>query len=182
MNAETFNSLHPVGTPVFAYPGARPEDIPSARRIVTRTRSKAQSVGLDREGVVWVEDHGAYIALSHVDVVPESVWAAAKEAEAVAAKKEQANLRAELDSYEVMNPQQCRAGKHADWLVDSEYAHACPWCQVEQLKAERDALQQRLNQAAMTRTWRNEDGKKFVFVEDIAPALLGIEPKSEATS
>jgi hypothetical protein len=80
VNAETFNSLHPVGTPVFAYPGARPEDIPSARRIVTRTSHKAQSVGLDRDGVVWVEDHGAYIALSHVDVVPESVWAAAKEA------------------------------------------------------------------------------------------------------
>lgn len=80
MNAETFNALYPVGTPVFAYPGARPEAIPSARRIVTRTRTEAKSVGLDREGVVWVEDHGAYIALSHVDVAPEGEWAAAKEA------------------------------------------------------------------------------------------------------
>jgi hypothetical protein len=43
---------------------------------------------------------------------------------------------AELADYEVMNPQQCQAGKHADWLVDSEYAHACPWCEVERLKAE----------------------------------------------
>lgn len=42
---------------------------------------------------------------------------------------------------------------------------------------ERDALQKRLHDAAMVRTWRNEDGKKFVFVEDIAPALLGLEPK-----
>lgn len=43
------------------------------------------------------------------------------------------------------------------------------------VRAERDALQKRLLDAAMTRTWRNEDGKKFVFVEDIAPALLGIK-------
>lgn len=42
------------------------------------------------------------------------------------------------------------------------------------VRAERDALQERLHNAAMTRTWRNEDGKKFVFVEDIAPALLGL--------
>ncbi|MGP4114615.1 hypothetical protein ACTWP5_27365 [Streptomyces sp. 4N509B] len=34
-------------------------------------------------------------------------------------------------------------------------------------------LEQRLHAACMTRTWTNEDGKKFVFVEDIAPALLG---------
>ncbi|MCX5336954.1 hypothetical protein [Streptomyces sp. NBC_00140] len=85
MNAETFNSRFPVGTLVFAYPGARPEDIPSARRLVTRTRTEAQSVGLDRDGVVWVEDHGAYISLTHVDPVSESVWQAAKEAEQVSA-------------------------------------------------------------------------------------------------
>lgn len=45
------------------------------------------------------------------------------------------------------------------------------------LTAERAALTQRLHDASMTRTWRNEDGKKFVFVEDLAPALLG-KPKS----
>ncbi|MCW7941607.1 hypothetical protein AAW14_06045 [Streptomyces hygroscopicus] len=49
------------------------------------------------------------------------------------------------------------------------------------VRAERDALAKRLHDAAMTRTWRNEDGKKFVFVEDIAPALLGITPGTEAT-
>lgn len=86
MNAETFNSLHPVGSLVFAYPGARPEDIPSARRLVTRTRTVAQSVGLDREGVVWVDDHGAYISLTHVDVVTEAEWEAAKLADAEAAE------------------------------------------------------------------------------------------------
>ncbi|MCX5365857.1 hypothetical protein OG864_44985 [Streptomyces sp. NBC_00124] len=90
MNAETFNARYPVGTPVFAYPGARPEDIPSARRIVTRTRTEAQSVGLDRDGVVWVEDHGAYISLTHVDPVSEDVWQAAKEAEALAAAEAEA--------------------------------------------------------------------------------------------
>ncbi|MGW1533912.1 hypothetical protein [Streptomyces aureus] len=45
-------------------------------------------------------------------------------------------LRTELAEYEPLSPQQCLAGKHADWLVDSEYAHACPWCQIEQQKAD----------------------------------------------
>ena len=94
MNAETFNATYPVGTLVFAYPGARPEYIPSSRRLVTRTRTKAQSVGMDREGVVWVDGHGAYIVLTHVDVVSEDVWKAAKEADdlaaAVAAQKKAA--------------------------------------------------------------------------------------------
>lgn len=94
MNAETFNARYPVGTPVFAYPGARPEDIPSARRLVTRTRTEAKSVGLDRDGVVWVEGQGAYISLTHIDPVPESVWQAAKEAEAAAVQ--QTTTRADI--------------------------------------------------------------------------------------
>lgn len=53
---------------------------------------------------------------------------------------------------------------------------------VSRIAAERDTRQERLHQAALAKVWRNEDGKKFVFVEDIAPALLGIEPKPEATS
>ena len=43
-------------------------------------------------------------------------------------------LRGELEPYEVMNPQQCPKGIHADWLVDSENTHACPWCQIDELK------------------------------------------------
>jgi hypothetical protein len=82
VNAETFNSRYPVGTLVFAYPGARPEDIPSARRLVTRTRSEAHEVGLDRDGVVWVEGEGSYISLTHVDPVSQAEWDAAKAAEA----------------------------------------------------------------------------------------------------
>jgi hypothetical protein len=41
-------------------------------------------------------------------------------------------------------------------------------------------LEKRLHDAAMTRTWRLENGKKFVYVEDIAPALLGLEPRPDA--
>jgi hypothetical protein len=44
-------------------------------------------------------------------------------------------LRAELSTYEVLNPQQCPKGIHADWLVDSEHAHACPWCELEKTQA-----------------------------------------------
>ena len=44
-------------------------------------------------------------------------------------------LRSEHAPYEMLAPQQCAAGKHADWLVDSEYAHACPWCEIEKLRA-----------------------------------------------
>jgi hypothetical protein len=32
--------------------------------------------------------------------------------------------------------QHCDAGEHADWAVDSENTHACPWCEVERLTAE----------------------------------------------
>lgn len=49
--------------------------------------------------------------------------------------------------------------------------------ELDRLRAHAAGLERRLHDAAMTRTWRNEDGKTFVFVEDIAPALLGLEPK-----
>ncbi|MFF9118356.1 hypothetical protein ACF09Y_22600 [Streptomyces massasporeus] len=84
MNADTFNSRYRIGTPVFAYPGARPEDCRNATRLVTRTRTIAQvsNCGTD---VVWVEGEGSYISLTHVDPVSESVWQAAKQAEETAA-------------------------------------------------------------------------------------------------
>lgn len=34
-----------------------------------------------------------------------------------------------------MTPQQCPEGVHADWAVDSEDAHACPWCLIADLNA-----------------------------------------------
>ncbi|MEV7112373.1 hypothetical protein [Streptomyces anulatus] len=55
------------------------------------------------------------------------------------AEAKAAELEKQLAEYEVMNPQQCPAGKHADWLVDSEHTHACPWCRIEQLEAEEAA-------------------------------------------
>lgn len=66
MNAERWNNLYPVGTPVVAYPGCRPEDDPNDERLVTRTRSKAEVLG-GHTDVVWVDGHGACISLTHVD-------------------------------------------------------------------------------------------------------------------
>ncbi|MGW2010958.1 hypothetical protein [Streptomyces nigrescens] len=55
-------------------------------------------------------------------------------------------LRKQLAAYEVMNPQQCQAGKHADWLVDSEYTHACPWCALDDAARVSEALNRRLSE------------------------------------
>lgn len=77
MNAETFNALYEVGVPVVAYPGFRPEDDRNATRLVTRTRSKATVLG-GHTDVVWVDGHGACIALSHVDVLTEGEFQAAR--------------------------------------------------------------------------------------------------------
>ncbi|MFS4103821.1 hypothetical protein [Streptomyces sp. PD-S100-1] len=52
--------------------------------------------------------------------------------------------------FEEMSPQQCPAGKHANWAVDSEQTHACPWCEAERLRAEWEAERRELN--AMIRT------------------------------
>jgi hypothetical protein len=83
VNAEQFNARYPVGTLVFAYPGARPEDIPSARRLVTRTRTEAQA-SCSGDPVVWVEGEGSYISLTHVDPVSKGEWERARTADAVA--------------------------------------------------------------------------------------------------
>lgn len=61
-----WNRLHPIGTPVLAYPGARPERDKNGTRLTTRTRSAASVLG-DHTAVVWVEGHSACIALTHVD-------------------------------------------------------------------------------------------------------------------
>lgn len=83
MNAAEFNALYEVGVPVFAYPGCRPEDDPNDDRLVTRTRSKAEVLG-GHTDVVWVDGHGACIALTHVDVVPKGEWVEARTAEQIA--------------------------------------------------------------------------------------------------
>lgn len=63
-----WNTRYPIGTSVIAYPGARPEDDPNDERLVTRTRSEAQMLD-GHTAVVWVDGHGACIALTHVDPV-----------------------------------------------------------------------------------------------------------------
>ncbi|OMI34469.1 hypothetical protein [Streptomyces sparsogenes] len=68
MNAEQFNARYPVGTPVMAYPGARPEKFPNEKRLQTRTRSVAWTLG-HGEPVVMVDGYTGGIALSHVDVI-----------------------------------------------------------------------------------------------------------------
>lgn len=73
MNAAEFNARYPVGTPVLAYPGARPEDGANDETLITRIRSQAQVVSSGTD-VVWVDGHGAYIALTHVDPVTEEEW------------------------------------------------------------------------------------------------------------
>ncbi|MEV7034537.1 hypothetical protein AB0N99_30450 [Streptomyces sp. NPDC093272] len=80
MNADQFNANYPVGSLVFAYPGFRPEDDAKATRLVTRTRTEAQ-LSASGHDVVWVEGHGAYISLTHVDPVTEEEWRAAKAAD-----------------------------------------------------------------------------------------------------
>ncbi|MGW6531386.1 hypothetical protein [Streptomyces venezuelae] len=64
-----FNAAYPVGTPVIAYPGARPEDCADVTRIETTTRSRATVLG-GHTAVVWVNGHGACIALTHIDARP----------------------------------------------------------------------------------------------------------------
>ena len=66
MTSEEFNARYPIGTPVVAYPACRPEDDPNDERLITRTRSAAETLG-GHTAVVWVDGHSACIALTHVD-------------------------------------------------------------------------------------------------------------------
>ncbi|WP_327333676.1 hypothetical protein [Streptomyces anulatus] len=66
VTAERWNARYPIGTPVTAYPGCRPEDDPKCTQLTTRTRSAAAVLG-DHTAVVWVDGHSACISLTHVD-------------------------------------------------------------------------------------------------------------------
>jgi hypothetical protein len=67
-------------------------------------------------------------------VAEHSEALALAEARRLRAERDQA--RAELASYEILTAQQCPARKHPDWLVDSENAHPCPWCETARLRSE----------------------------------------------
>lgn len=70
--------------------------------------------------------------------------------------------RTELAAVEMLAPQQCPAGLHADWLVDSEYAHACPWCQIESLRARLAERTQVLVDTDVEREWLSEGEIEFI--------------------
>lgn len=63
---EQWNTRYPIGTPVTAYPSARPEDDPNPERLTTRTRSEAFVFA--GTAVVTVDGYER-IALTHVDPV-----------------------------------------------------------------------------------------------------------------
>lgn len=60
--AEQFNKQWPVGTTVRYWTGLR-----EGPGEISRTRTSASVLG-GHTAVVWVEDHGACIALSHIEV------------------------------------------------------------------------------------------------------------------
>ncbi|MFE2407042.1 hypothetical protein ACFXDE_01725 [Kitasatospora sp. NPDC059408] len=75
LTAEQWNTAHPVGTFVTAYPGVRPEfaaeiGITDYQRLETRTRSLAWNLG-HGEPVVAVEGYAGGISLEHIDLRAE---------------------------------------------------------------------------------------------------------------
>ncbi|MEW1548356.1 hypothetical protein [Streptomyces tsukubensis] len=90
MNAEQWNTLYPIGTPVVAYPGVRPEhpfaatirerqangrsveegDADLCRALTTVTRTLAWTLGHGAP-VVSVEGYPGGIHLTHIDVIVE---------------------------------------------------------------------------------------------------------------
>lgn len=72
MTAEQWNERYPIGTPVIAYPGVRPEHSADTgfpcTRLETRTRSHAWNLG-HGEPVVAVEGYAGGISLDHIDPV-----------------------------------------------------------------------------------------------------------------
>lgn len=90
--------------------------------------------------------------------------------------KRAAALTAWIDKFAPLAENQ-RAVENAETVLEEDVPALL--AELAAVRKERDEAQKRLHDAAMTRTWRNEDGKKFVFVEDIAPALLGLKPETE---
>lgn len=90
MTADEFNAAHPVGTPVVAYPGVRPEDplavavrkrqtdgrfvdpadLELCRALETVTRTPAWTLGHGAP-VVSVDGYAGGICLTHIDVIAQ---------------------------------------------------------------------------------------------------------------
>ncbi|MEU3990195.1 hypothetical protein AB0F24_17765 [Streptomyces platensis] len=107
-------------------PGDRSADTeyecPMCRVWARWTNGRSLAVG-DMADEFWCQSCGATVYLATCTSRPAALQA------------ENERLKAELEPYEVLNPQQCADGVHVDWLVDSEHAHACPWCRIAELTA-----------------------------------------------
>lgn len=87
--------------------------------------------------------------------------------------------RAELAAVEMLAPQQCPAGRHADWLVDSEYAHACPWCRIADLEG--PAVEARAALAALCYDLEDPGSNALGALYLISRVTVGVEaPRDEA--
>ena len=64
MTADEFNSDHPIGTTVIAFPGTR-----DGRAMLTHTRTPAWTIG--EHAVVSVEGYAGGIALTHIIIIVE---------------------------------------------------------------------------------------------------------------
>ena len=65
--AAHFNNLHPVGTPVLAYPGAPPSDFPDVEPLHTKTATPAWVMG-GHTAVVAVDGLVGGISLMHIEI------------------------------------------------------------------------------------------------------------------
>ncbi|MFF9844658.1 hypothetical protein [Streptomyces sp. NPDC013740] len=104
--------LRGVGTLVFG----DGEDAAADREFVLHAAEDVRELAAEVSRL-WAERHSTNEALS----------------DAAEALRVQRDRIAELETYEQLSPQQCPKGIHSDWLVDSEYAHACPWCRIDDL-------------------------------------------------
>lgn len=87
-------------------------------------------------------------------------------------REEIARLQAELDRF---RPQpmslRCRDGHHNG--TGDEACINC-WCLCHAAEADRE--EELLAEIKMLRTWKNEDGKWFVFAEDLHKVMRGEQP------
>lgn len=147
--ADVFNARFPVGTPVFAYPGFRPEDDRNATRLVTRTRSKASVFG---DAPVVMVDGYERINLTHVDVISEDEFKEARAAETPAAPSP-ADAPVQLDDQRLAEALAAYEG-HPDLGFACCTAHAVAdhvpalLAEVQRLKAERHSTNEALSDAA----------------------------------
>ena len=62
------------------------------------------------------------------------------------------------DVHDLLTPQRCENGVHADWVVDSEEDHACPWCEANRLRARVAAQEAALHDALVAAGVDNWEG------------------------